>query len=350
MKNLKVALLLTADAMGAPTGGVRNYMNGLYQGLSKNDVGIDVSFLKSPERFLGMGAGTAFFFDNLLKSFADYDVFHNPGTNLLVPLAKNGCVSVTTVHDMVPVMYPELNPERNASIKNMLWYEMLVRRAYLLALKSDFIISRSTQTTEEILKFGYDRKRITVISDSIKDMFIKAPQSHVKPCKFRVGYLGGLGKNVDFAARAIGMIEDQNVEFRLYGNKKAMPSSLEWLIEHDRRIKFMGFVPEDKVVQAYDSLDAFVYPSMHEGFGAPIIEAQARGVPVVLNYKGMIPKEVRKYCFEAKDEWDMAQILKKIRANGYNQKMRRKAIEYARTFTWGRQISETLEVYRKAAG
>src|SRR5208283_3758443 len=145
--------------------GVRNYMNGLYAGLSKNDAGIEVSFLESPESFLGMGAGTAFFFDNLFKSFANYDIIHNPGTSLLMPLKKNGCTLITTIHDLIPLLYPELQPEvKQYNIKDRLWYELLVKRADSLALESDILIALSIQTRDEILKFGYDEKKITIVS------------------------------------------------------------------------------------------------------------------------------------------------------------------------------------------
>jgi len=56
---------------------------------------------------------------------------------------------------------------------------------------------------------------------------------------------------------------------------------------------------------------------------------------------------VRKYCFEAESPEYMAQIIKQLKENGYNEKESKKAMDYARSFTWERTAKETLEVYKK---
>jgi glycosyltransferase involved in cell wall biosynthesis len=81
--------------------------------------------------------------------------------------------------------------------------------------------------------------------------------------------------------------------------------------------------------------------------GYPILEAQARGLPVIIYKYGKIPKEVRKYCFEAESPEHMAQIIMQLKENGYNEKLQKKATEYARSFTWEKTARETLEVYKK---
>ena len=101
------------------------------------------------------------------------------------------------------------------------------------------------------------------------------------------------------------------------------------------------------LVNIYDSFNVFVFPSLYEGFGLPILEAQSRGLPVIIYKYGKIPKEVRKYCFEAESPEHMAQIIENIKENGYNEKLRKKATEYARSFTWEKCARETLEVYKK---
>jgi len=118
-------------------------------------------------------------------------------------------------------------------------------------------------------------------------------------------------------------------------------------IKQNERIKFMGFAPEEKIVDIYDSFDAFVFPSLYEGFGLPILEAQARGLPVIIYKYAKIPKEVRRYCFEAESPEHMAQIIEQLKENGYDEKERKKAMEYARSFTWEKTAKMTLKVYKK---
>ena len=107
----------------------------------------------------------------------------------------------------------------------------------------------------------------------------------------------------------------------------------------------MGFAPENKIVKVYDSFDVLVHPTLYAGFELEIIEAQSRGIPVIICKFGIIPKEVRKYCFEAEDEAHAASIIEDLKENGYDKKKMNEAKEYAKRFTWSRCAKETLGVY-----
>jgi glycosyltransferase involved in cell wall biosynthesis len=147
---------------------------------------------------------------------------------------------------------------------------------------------------------------------------------------------------------AANIIDNDWYTFSVYGNG----------VEYERleaykklnnlgSVKLMGFASEDKIVQIYDSFDAFVFPSLYEGFGLPILEAQARGLPVVIYKNGRISQEVRKYCFEAEDAAHMASIIDDLRENGYDDQRRKEAMEYARSFTWAKCADKTSKIYTK---
>jgi glycosyltransferase involved in cell wall biosynthesis len=61
----------------------------------------------------------------------------------------------------------------------------------------------------------------------------------------------------------------------------------------------------------------------------------------------VIPKETRKFCIEAADPEDLATKIIEIMKNGYNEKKMRRAVEYARSFTWEKNAKKTVELYRK---
>jgi glycosyltransferase involved in cell wall biosynthesis len=166
---------------------------------------------------------------------------------------------------------------------------------------------------------------------------------------FKIGYIAGFSyyKNATFAIDAVKQVEGNDIVFELWARRNGLYKNLVEQAKDDHRIRFMGFAPEDRLVDVYDSFDVFLYPSLYEGFGLAMIEAQARGLPVIIYKKAHIPKEVRRYCFEADDEQHMAQIIAQIKSNGYDEKRRRKAMTYAKAFTWKREIVETLAVYRK---
>jgi len=167
---------------------------------------------------------------------------------------------------------------------------------------------------------------------------------------FTVGYIGALmkHKNVIFILKAAKLLDKARFKFLIYGTGVDMPM-LEKFKEDNNlsNVYIKGYLEEKNKVKAYDCFNAFVFPSLYEGLGYPILEAQGRGLPVIIYKYGKIPKEVRKYCFEAETPEHMAQIIEHLRANGYNGKERKKAMEYARSFTWEKTARETLGIYKK---
>ncbi len=355
MTNLKVALLYTADSLGnKEPGGMNNYFHGLYEGMVEHEnKGFEVTCIQTPKRFMGMGAGVAFFKSNLLRSFKEYDIIHNPGPDLLYAMRKDGTTQVATMHSLNPILYPKTQPEvRHFGLKTRLWYELVVKNTYRLALWSDFIIARSTKVMNECEQLGYPKERMMLVTDSIKDKYIREPKHGMEPHKFRIGYIGGLGenKNVIMAVRALSTIKDSDIEFRIYGLPGQMYPELQDAIGKDKRIRYMGLAPEDRMVSIYDSFDVFVFPTISEGFGIPIIEAQARGLPVIVMKGASMAEEVSRHCLEARDESEMASLFVKLKQNGYSDSSRKASTEYARRFTWKAQIQNTLKAYRTARG
>ena len=150
---------------------------------------------------------------------------------------------------------------------------------------------------------------------------------------------------MEFGIKAANTIKSKNIFFDIWGKKEF---EYEYLvrISKNKNINFKGFAPEKNLIDIYDSFNAFIFPSYHEGEGLPILEAQSRGLPVIIYKYGKTPKEVKKYCFEAESPEHMAQIINDLKENGYNKKLRKKATEYARSFTWERCARETFNIYQ----
>ena len=279
---------------------------------------------------------------------------HIPFTNnkkFRISSGKN--VTIATAHEFGIIVdsvareiaYKEFVPNL-LSFKKYLNFK-LWQKIILGALQADFLLPNSTQTMNEALKLGYPKNRIFLVNLGIEDAFLK-PSIRKENKNFILGYLGGLRKrkNVSFAIDAMRYVNDTKIKFEIFGKGEEY-LNLKKNANAVKNINFKGFAPNQKIISIYDSFDAFVFPSLYEGFGLPILEAQSRGLPVIIYKKGKIPKEVRKYCFEAESPEHMAQIIKNIKENGYNGKLQKKATEYARSFTWGKTAKETLEVYKK---
>lgn len=291
-----------------------------------------------------------------LHSFSKYDIVHLLIPIPHVPRAGRHTKILTTVNEFgqfdkgspaEKILAPPLAIKPKKDVKSLIMGHVNMSIADQIR-KSDYMGVNSRQTLEEAVKWGYPRERIFIINHGVDERFLtKTPK---KPKGgFRVGFIGALNprKNISFAIEAFRHVKARDATFEIWGNRNSQYEALVEQAKGDPRIKFMGFAPEDAIVSIYDRFDAFAFPSVYEGFGLPIIEAQSRALPVILYKKGKIPQETRKHCFEAKDEKDMARIIDRLAKYGYGKKEQKAATDYARGFTRQKEALRTLEVYRE---
>ena len=115
-------------------------------------------------------------------------------------------------------------------------------------------------------------------------------------------------------------------------------------------VVFVGAVPLEETVSFYRAADVFVYPSLNETFGLPILEAMACGCPVVTSDTSAMP-ETAGGAAVLSDPKDPASIAKAIieAAGPGRDRMRDLGLRRAAQFTWGATAASTLDVYREVA-
>ncbi len=292
---------------------------------------------------------TTFTIAQVFQDFSKYDIVHMPSPIMFNPRGKNS--TATTLHELF--LLEKDNPllkreDSGPTIQNPLdsFIGKSIRRQ---VMESDYLLPNSSQTFSEAASLGYPKDRMFTINHAIDDKFSKSNRKHSKHSRFTVGYLGAMHtrKNVQFAVKAFKSFKAKAARFDVWGKIRPEYGHLLQMASADLRIKFMGFAPEERKVDIYSSFDVFLFPSLYEGFGVEILEAQAMGIPVIICKEAKIPDEVRKYCFEAEDEAHMAQIIDDLKERGYDDRVRKKATEYARGFTWDKCAKETLNAYRE---
>jgi glycosyltransferase involved in cell wall biosynthesis len=327
--------------------GVWRYNNGLNSNRSLIPKSMQIDYIDVPTS-RAFGSALPLALQTSFKAFDGYDIVHNLSTYPFYPRGRKNFILVTTAHEMQPVLHPELTPVRLRSFSDRLWEELISKPGLNCLFSSDYAIAGSKQTVEGLVKGGFDRKRIFLTPLGIDKRFFSPIKKH-KSKAFKVGTIGTCApqKNTFFSIDAIKAVEDQNVEFEIWGKSTYGKALFDERINGDSRIKIMGLARDQQIIDIYDSFDAFVFPSLFEGFGIPIIEAKSRGLPVILYKGGYISPEIREHCFEARDPEHMAEIIDGIKANGYNQKLRKKAIASARKFTWDVTMRETIKAYSR---
>jgi glycosyltransferase involved in cell wall biosynthesis len=119
------------------------------------------------------------------------------------------------------------------------------------------------------------------------------------------------------------------------------------------KVRFLGYIPQDDLIALYNAASVFVYPSLYEGFGIPILEAMACGCPVITSSRSAMPEvagdaallidpfSVQEMADAIRRLLDEPELAASLRAKGFAR---------ARLFSWERCAQETLEVYRRALG
>jgi glycosyltransferase involved in cell wall biosynthesis len=199
---------------------------------------------------------------------------------------------ILTVHDLA--VFGTMNiKEVYVRIKSI-----LPRKQFKFAVeRADTIMVNSTQTRDELINIlKADAGKIVVDNLGIEEKF--------KPLEVKkegiIGYFGGFNRR----KRVDKLIEDfiassLNAKLKLviFGNNEDYPL-LKKKYEKFGSIIFKDKIPEEDLVKVINGFDYFVYPTSYEGFGLPLLECVACGIPSFIYKDAVIPEEVKKYAIE----------------------------------------------------
>jgi glycosyltransferase involved in cell wall biosynthesis len=118
-------------------------------------------------------------------------------------------------------------------------------------------------------------------------------------------------------------------------------------------VRFLGWVSGSEIEGLWALADAFVFPSLYEGFGLPVLEAMARGVPVACSNASSLPEVAGEAAllFDPHDEGAIAAAVERLLADPVEaERLRARGHERVRLFTWERTAQLTLESYGRALG
>ena len=313
---LRVALPIMRNDLNSSAGsGIKKYKYALFEGLSKSK-SVELSVLEY-ERIGPIGNPLSFMLGNALINYSDFDIVHNTEQGFPSTRSMRRAKLITTVHDLGLILYPHMF----VSTTRDYLYSKIEKFSVCAALRSDHIIANSTQTKSEVTAQGYTGQ-ISVIPLGVDEKFKSDLRKTHKD--FVVGIVSGLAKRKNISAAIDAFSEvDAKARLEIYGTgQKNDVLMLQEKARTDLRVKL-------------------------EGFGLPILEAQARGLPVIIYKHAKIPKEVRKHCIEAENNAHVARIIDDLNSQGYKESKRKKATLYARQFGWDKTVADTINVYKK---
>jgi len=291
----------------------------------------------------------------LPAALADADIVHatNPAA---VPPISRGQRLVVTVHDLAFLRFPSLFP-RAWSFLYRLGLRAAVRRA-------DAILTPSRNTAEDLL----GRTRVEPRKIHVTPLAAALPTSGADPDEVLrrlaipepyVLFVGTLEprKNLVRLVRAyrraagVGLPHTLVLAGPMGWHAEALRRELA--LEGPGRVVLTGPLGAEDLDAVYRRADAFVYPSLYEGFGLPVLEAMARGVPTVASATSAVPEVTGDAAIgvDPRSVRDLARAIERVLSDAdLARDLAARGRARAERFDWDETARLTLEVYERIQG
>lgn len=288
----------------------------------------------------------------------DADLVH--GLVNVLPLAT-GVPGVVTVHDLSFVRMPEKLP----SAKRF----YLTRLCGASVAKAERVIAVSRQTADDLMDcFGVDAQKIEVVYNGVAENFSPGDAAETEqfrrsadlPARFLL-YLGTLEPRKNLARLIDGYDRwrerdpaARDVALVLAGGKGWYYDEIFQRVRErglEDAVHFPGFIPGPQLPHWYRAAEAFVYPSLFEGFGLPVAEAMACGTPVICSDAASLLEVAgdAALIFPAEDTDGLVDALHTLFAQPeVGADLAQRGLARSRRFTWKQTAQETLTVYADA--
>jgi len=282
------------------------------------------------------------------------DLTHS-ATPLILPTRGK---RVITVHDLFFMDFPEMAGEEAG--------KMFFHLAAASFRNADGILTLSHFTAVELIsRFALEEKKVKVVPLGLDKRFLEeVPAAELKAtrkrCNLPPAFLLFVGaqvprKNLVRFLEALKIVHLHGIQIPLVligpGGEDTEAIRLRaeklglghWII-------MAGYLDEEDVRHAYRLATAFVFPSLCEGFGLPLVEAMASGVPVAASLGSAIPEVCRDAAlyFRPESPESMAEkVISVIEDGKLREKLIARGKERARDFSWEKVAAETLEFYER---
>jgi len=276
------------------------------------------------------------------------DVFHS--SDWSQPSTK--AVKITTIHDFGFLKFPATAHPKIKSV--------MARRFKWVKKEADMVIAISESTKKDIIEIlNISEQKIKVVYEAAPDDVIQIKdQKKINQIKDKYKLDGDFllsvatlepRKNLKRIILAFQKIKRDFPSMKLViAGKSGWDQGLNEIIRQKQSdIVFTGYINRDDLLALYSSTSCFVFPSLYEGFGLPILEAMKCGAPVVTSNVSSMP-EVAGQAGVLVDPLSVEEITQGIKkAIGDKEGLAKKGFKQADSFSWEKTAKETLKVYEE---
>ncbi|MBI4157458.1 glycosyltransferase family 4 protein [Candidatus Woesebacteria bacterium] len=248
---------------------------------------------------------------------------------------------VTTIHDLAPLKFSRYTDPKIVSAHKA--------RLNRVAKEVDRVIVPSIATKADLLELGFDEAIIRVIPEAPNQSLVSRKEVEKVKRKHKIfgKYLLSVGvnprKNTERIIDAFHLAKSgESLKLVLVGH----PNFIK--IEEQRDIRILGHLESQEVSALYSGAEALLYPSLYEGFGAPILDAFNCHCPVLTSNLSSMP-EVAGNAAILVDPYSLDSIVEGIKKTLSSRKtLIKKGLAQVKKFSWEKTARETLGIYREA--
>ena len=326
-----------------------------WQGAAERDAGSRLLVQPRPRWAKQRGYGAAYRLNGYYRFPRrippGYDLYHIT-SQMIGQSARQVRPVVVTVHDLVAVRFGANHPALAS------W---LGRRHLAAVREADWLIFISEHTRQDYLSlYEYPVEQTTVIHHGVSQSFVPGDRMESRKALGLPQHgtvLLHVGseerrKNVETLLEALALLarSDPDVLLVRVGGQSSRCQRLIARLGLRRNVRYLGGLPEPVLVQCYQAADAFVFPSLLEGFGLPVLEALRSGCPVVASEASSIPEITGEAAVlvDPHDAAGMANGVSRILSDtAFRKDLWTRGVARATAFSWERAAELTLGVYRR---
>ena len=263
-------------------------------------------------------------------------------------IPKHSAPAIITIYDLAYRRFPEVYDSKTLRILELSVAESINKSAHIITI--------SESTKSDLINFynvSKDKISVTYLAhDKLYEIKDDAK-------KTEGGYILAVGnvqprKNLISLLIAYNQIKDEiSQNLILVGNLQSSKEGqvIASYIEENRlesRVKFTGYISDGELKNLYVSADVFIYPSLYEGFGIPILEAMAAGTPVIACNNSSIAEvagEAAHLCNNTEPNTLADGLMSLLGSIVLRDGLRRKGFEQVKNFSWEKTARETVKIY-----
>lgn len=260
--------------------------------------------------------------------------------------------AIVTVHDATFWKYPQ-----TISKGGKYYYRPILTHS---ASRINHFITVSESSKSDLIKYlKIPNKAITVTYEALDIDFEKLNSNYDKEDNKYINekYILSVGtieprKNIQTLIKAFCILKQEyNINYKLIlTGRSGWKDKLEIPTEVLDNIIFTGYVSDEELLSLYSNASIYVFPSLYEGFGFPLLEAMSSGTPIVASLTSSLPEIGGNACIYVNDPLSPEEYAKTIfeilSDNPRQEMMVNSGYQRVKEFSWSNCVKETIDIYK----